>query len=149
MVEVQEMTGRLHSLLYVSRSLLAPLGDEAQILEIVYDAVEFNAAHGVTGALIATHGYFAQHLEGPEPVIAALMGRIKVDPRHRDVRIIREAPGVARLFDRWSMAYSGPARYFDREIEPAMEASAQTDEHARRLLAHMLEFARYDRLNRG
>ena len=146
-MEIGERTECCHSLLYVSRCRVTPAADPAQIAQIVRDAAAFNAANGVTGALITTRNYFAQHLEGPQAVIAALMRRIETDPRHSDVRIIREAPGVARLFGQWSMAYCGPTGFLDREIGPALAASPRTDEHARHLLALMLEFVRQDRLD--
>jgi len=137
---------RVHSLMYVSRRRVSPPLDDGDIDHLVEGAQVFNSEHAVTGALIATHLFFAQHIEGPESVIAALIDRIRIDPRHYDVRVISQAQNAARLFAEWAMAYRGTARYFDRDIEPAIDGSAKSDQHSRRLLAHMIESERYERL---
>ena len=45
-----------------------------------------------------------QTLEGDEGVVRGLYDTIAVDPRHQDVELVEESPGVERTFARWSMA---------------------------------------------
>lgn len=107
----------LVSLLYVSRSELPGLGGSWHVREIVDQAVVQNAKFGITGALIFTELHFSQILEGPAWSVKSLMKCIARDPRHRDVRIVREHPISKRVFDCWSMAYDEPAPYLDRQVK--------------------------------
>ncbi|MFL6626804.1 MAG: BLUF domain-containing protein [Burkholderiaceae bacterium] len=58
----------------------------------------------LTGLLAQGDGCFAQVLEGRAEAVAALMVRIRRDPRHRDVRTLLEEPIQRRQFARWAMA---------------------------------------------
>ena len=58
----------------------------------------------LTGLLAQGGGCFAQVLEGRASAVATLMARIRLDPRHRDVRTLLEEPILRRQFARWSMA---------------------------------------------
>jgi hypothetical protein len=51
------------------------------------------------------HG-FAQVLEGSMDELARIFGRIRNDPRHRDLRVLQKTITKARLFPTWSMAYA-------------------------------------------
>jgi hypothetical protein len=113
----------LKTLLYVSESLLR-LPEEAGRLQHILDVSrERNASLGVTGALIAARGHFAQVLEGPEDGVAAVMDSIARDPRHRRVRIVLDRPLAHRQFAAWTMslAYSGNSFYVDRHIAPLLD----------------------------
>ncbi len=88
---VQETAAKTESgvcfrLIYRSHSLLAPT-DESGLADILKVARSKNADLGVTGALMLYDDWFAQVLEGPQPVIEALYARIKTDPRHNGVRL--------------------------------------------------------------
>jgi hypothetical protein len=117
------------TLIYVSRKLLAPATERAEIASIMEISRERNAALAVTGALLVTIGNFAQVLEGPPDAIEALMARIRRDPRHRDVQVVRTAPIQRRRFPTWSLAYAGDASYIARHIEPLMDADPDTNAH--------------------
>lgn len=111
-------TQPLHSLIYVSFSCLSPARDATEIARIVTVSRSRNATLDVTGSLIATQGYFAQILEGPEVAIEALMASIERDARHAAVTVVRRETLPARRFASWAMAYSGDAGYIDRDIVP-------------------------------
>lgn len=51
---------------------------------------------------------FVQFLEGPGDEIYNLVDRIRRDPRHEQLDIVRERLQEDRVFPGWSMAYSGP-----------------------------------------
>jgi len=63
-----------------------------------------NREVGITGVLISVHDYFFQVLEGGEESVATAVERIRRDPRHRDMRILKAENGITeRLFPKWSM----------------------------------------------
>jgi Sensors of blue-light using FAD len=96
-------TEACYRLIYRSHSLLPP-DDTAGLAEILRIARSRNADLGVTGALMLYDDWFAQVLEGPQPVIEALYARIKADPRHNGVRLNEAGPVSRRLFAKWAMA---------------------------------------------
>lgn len=63
-----------------------------------------NRTVGITGVLISVHDYFFQVLEGEEDAIDAVVERIRRDPRHKDMHILKAEHDIAeRLFPKWSM----------------------------------------------
>ncbi|MGO4405079.1 BLUF domain-containing protein [Bosea sp. RAF48] len=90
-------------LVYASHSLLGDSSQRAQLDRILATARRFNLQNRVTGFLLATHGSFAQVLEGTDADVRETYGRIMADPRHTDLRILREEPAMERLFANWAM----------------------------------------------
>ncbi|AJE46047.1 BLUF domain-containing protein [Celeribacter indicus] len=75
-------------------------------LEILRRSLAFNSRHGVTGLLLRVDGQFVQALHGAAPVIAELLQRIALDPRHREMDILLEEPADAvSPYGDWSMGY--------------------------------------------
>jgi hypothetical protein len=135
----------LKTLLYVSKSLIAPADAAREIDDIVNVARTWNSTVGVSGVLISTDARFAQVLEGPDTVITALMQRISDDPRHEQVTTCHEAALDQRRFPLWSMAYSGPSLYVDRHVRPLLDPVLHGRDRRRlceRLLFLMEELAR-------
>jgi hypothetical protein len=91
------------SLLYVSVSLLARSAERQEVEELVRSAIDHNLRAGITGALVLADGRFAQVLEGPREGVAALMGRIAIDPRHTSVRVVSTSFVSERRFPNWGM----------------------------------------------
>lgn len=110
-------------LLYTSTRASQPEHHGHEIEAIVAIARARNLALNVTGALIATDTYFAQILEGRPRTLDEVMGSIRRDPRHCDVRVQREADIVRRQFEPWSLAYSGSSRHFEQFIAPLTAAA--------------------------
>lgn len=106
------------SLLYVSKTLLAPVQAEAALADIVSVSMARNAGLGITGALVATGAYFAQVLEGSPEAVAEIMRSISADPRHMRVKIIRQAKEEDRRFSAWLTAYYSAPAFGDRYIAP-------------------------------
>jgi Sensors of blue-light using FAD len=94
---------QIYRLIYRSHSLLGPK-DDAGLAEILKTARGNNAGLGVTGALMLYDDWFAQVLEGPQPVVEALFARIKSDARHNGVSLKEAGPAPKRLFGKWAMA---------------------------------------------
>ena len=68
---------------------------------------ERNAAAGITGALLYSGGTFMQALEGDEPAVRALFGRICEDARHVAPTVMVEETSAERQFGSWWMSYGG------------------------------------------
>ena len=89
-------------IMYIS-TLAQNLSDE-EIDQIGRTASENNTKIGVTGVLLSAHEFFFQILEGDGDKIDRLVERIRLDPRHRDVLILKAEQDVdERLFPDWSM----------------------------------------------
>jgi len=67
-----------------------------------------NARRGITGVLVFSDGVFLQVLEGEKDDVEDLMERIRLDPRHRDVKVFHEEETDHRVFPTWRMAYLSP-----------------------------------------
>lgn len=99
---------------------------QAQLADILSVARPRNLSLGVTGALLAHHGYFAQVLEGSRANIDVLMDYIGRDPRHEAIRVVRIVEAPERRFANWSMAQAAPtpalgAFFSDRDDEVAID----------------------------
>ncbi len=129
----------MKSLLYVSRSCLAPGETEFEVNKIVATARSQNEPAGITGALIFTQTHFAQYLEGPADAVDALMEKLRQDPRHADVQVVRAHQFTRRHFSDWSMAYGGSSIYVAHLVRSAVEDQKDSS-HADKLIRLMREF---------
>jgi len=134
----------IRCLLYVSESCLSWPEDAHEVDALVESARARNEQLGLTGALVYTRTHFAQVLEGEANAIEAVMTSIRADSRHRNLHVVAEDGIEARYFPDWTMAYSGPSFYVDRQIRPLLTEA--TDPTRRRraaagLLAFLREFA--------
>jgi len=134
----------IRCLLYVSESCLSWPEDAAEVDRMVAVARHRNEQLSLTGALIYTRTHFAQVLEGDKAAIEEVMASIRADPRHRNLQVVADDPLEARYFPDWTMAYSGPSFYVDRQIRPLLNGAtdpARSRRAAAGLLALMREFA--------
>lgn len=65
-----------------------------------------NWLRNLTGILLYQDGRFLHYLEGPADDVDERMGRIRVDPRHFQITMLAEQQPAARLFPRWTMAFT-------------------------------------------
>jgi hypothetical protein len=134
----------IRCLLYVSESCLSWPDDAHEVDDIVASARARNDELGLTGALIYTRTHFAQVLEGEAEAIDAKMASIRADSRHRNLNVVADEVIEVRHFADWSMAYSGPSFYVDRQIRPLLTDAADPARRRRAaagLLAFIREFA--------
>lgn len=96
----------LMRLVYASESRLVEVNRRAELARMIATAQRLNADNHVTGFLLATPKAFAQVLEGAAANVAETYGRIVVDPRHANLRLLVEEPIERRGFADWSMALS-------------------------------------------
>ena len=93
-------------LVYASRSRLVEADRRVELARILETARRLNAERHVTGFLMATPGGFAQILEGEAGAIAETYGRIMVDPRHDELRLLAQDVVEQRQFAGWAMAFA-------------------------------------------
>ena len=93
----------LSRLLYFSRAQ-TDTSDMSIVAEIVRQAGENNAQAGVTGVLATSDDAFIQLLEGQRGALSDLLGRLYVDPRHCDIRVVDFRAIEKRVTAAWAMA---------------------------------------------
>lgn len=101
-----QYTGKLKYLVYTS--IASPDLTEESVQSMLATAREHNASAEITGLLLFRTGTFIQFLEGAAEEIDQLIGRIRRDDRHQDVRVIIEEPVDHRRFPDWRMGYRVP-----------------------------------------
>ena len=92
----------LKSITYVSTAT-HPLS-QSEFDEISKVSVRNNSAVNVTGILVLCGEFFLQILEGEEADVDATLERIRRDPRHRDIQVLKvDHELLHRQFPDWSM----------------------------------------------
>jgi len=78
---------------------------QSELLELLKVSRRKNEARGLTGMLLYRDGTYMQFLEGQRKDIDLLLARLRNDPRHEGIHVLREGMLSERLFPDWSMAY--------------------------------------------
>jgi len=73
--------------------------------ELLGTARRNNERVGVTGILLYHEGSFLQLLEGTRDDVLQIYAKVRQDPRHWRVSVVREGPVEARRFSSWSMGF--------------------------------------------
>lgn len=113
----------LTSLMYASFSRLHPRTANGAVEALVRAGRVRNTVHGITGALLFTGTHFVQIVEGPAVAVQALWTNLQSDPRHENLVLANHGLVCERRFDRWDMAYSGPAQYVSKRVRPLFDAA--------------------------
>ena len=86
--------------------------DEENIAnQIVSLAVLNNTKLGITGAMTFDGNDFAQILEGDKTVVLDLFEKIKADPRHDSIRLIKDQAIKTRHYAEWAMKHLDSSNY--------------------------------------
>lgn len=93
----------LRQIIYVSGAL-TPFSDHDLTL-LQERSQSCNAAHGITGLLLFSSGFFTQIIEGEQAEVGALYQAIRHDPRHAIIRCLVDCPVAQRLCPHWAMAF--------------------------------------------
>lgn len=94
----------LARLLYVSE--LAPGVPVTEVSRIVATARQRNDRDEITGLLVFDGATFCQYIEGPAAAMAALVERLRADPRHGQMKVlIAGAVDGGRRFSDWRLGY--------------------------------------------
>ncbi|MEI7430831.1 MAG: BLUF domain-containing protein [Betaproteobacteria bacterium] len=100
-----QTSGNLLRIVYLSRAKKEI--SENDLRDILKTARSFNSAHGITGILFYSFGYFLQVLEGPEDVLLRLYIKISEDKRHSQSTLLQAVPILFPMFKKWAMGCLG------------------------------------------
>ena len=114
-------------LLYISTARAGHT--ETGIDAIMASAQKRNRLNNLTGLLIYDGRRFMQYLEGDEAKVRETFARIKNDPRHYAIVILRESMGTERQFSDWDMAlrHSPTGREFDKQVKKVLQLTENCD----------------------
>ena len=77
------------------------------LMDIITEAVSFNAQHKIFGVLYYGNGYFFQCLEGDKNDLEQLYyGKITKDPRHQNATLMTIDPITELQFSAWNMKFA-------------------------------------------
>jgi hypothetical protein len=124
----------MHYVIYVSQAV-KPMSN-ADLESLLSFSRTRNTDKGITGLLIyrraqeSGSGHFIQMLEGDETEVRALYDRIRRDPRHHTILLLREGEIAGRMFSEWAMGFKnvddellarlpGHARIGEGSFDPA------------------------------
>ena len=97
-------TSALHEIIYVSTMAAdAPI---RVVADIAAKSRIANESRKITGLLVYDGMHFCQQFEGSAQEVAALMERIRNDPRHTGVEVLHHGPLAQRRFRRFSLGYT-------------------------------------------
>ena len=93
----------MYALVYVSSESFR-ISDQ-DLEELLRQSRRNSQAADITGLLLFKDGNFMQLLEGTETAVRTAFEKIKVDHRHRSVRVLMEEETDRREFADWSMGF--------------------------------------------
>ncbi|NJL69398.1 MAG: BLUF domain-containing protein [Microcoleus sp. SM1_3_4] len=96
-----------------------------KLLELLQQCLKNNARNGVTGMLLYGNETFLQALEGDEKAVDDLFEKIRIDPRHSHIQILKRKSIECRQYSDWRMGFK---RISDQEIN---QIESETRENTR------------------
>ena len=130
----------LTTLIYASKSRLAPETAQDAVVELVAKARCWNSEVGITGALLFDGAHFVQVIEGSAASIDLLLPKLLADPRHDGLVVAKHGPLAERQFSAWSLAYSGSSKFVTNHIMPMFDDANPAGQ--RRASHRMIDFMR-------
>ena len=95
----------LYRLIYVSDATGAAGANLFVLADILGASDHNNRRDRLSGVLVQHAGRFMQQLEGARVDLDRLMTRLQADPRHRNIRVLQDAPIRERSMH-WAMAHA-------------------------------------------
>jgi len=93
----------MYAIVYVSTE--TSRFSDRDLVALLTESRDKNLVSEITGLLLYKDGNFMQLLEGPEQAVRTTMEKIKIDSRHRSVRVLMEEETPKREFGDWSMGF--------------------------------------------
>lgn len=112
----------MRSLVYASRALES--FDDAALMRLLDSARRRNEACGVTGMLVYASDSCLQLFEGEDDAVEMIWDRIRMDPRHTDLRVLQDGPAQIRQFGEWSMGFEHPDQALLEDTLPGYRAGS-------------------------
>lgn len=95
----------IYQIFYKSDMQILPDRLETEIGDILNTSQTNNQKDGITGLFLLVENRFLQLLEGEETKVKECLNRIKLDPRHSDVKVVMARTIEKRSFPDWSMYF--------------------------------------------
>jgi hypothetical protein len=93
----------LHRAIFVSDAVGGAATSLLILAEILGESERNNRRDGLTSALMRHDGRFLQVIEGRRADVDRLMDRLRLDPRHENVRLLSDVAVAERRFGDWPM----------------------------------------------
>lgn len=93
----------LHRAIYVSDAVGGAATSLLTLAEILGESERNNRRDGLTSALMRHEGRFLQVIEGRRADVDRLMDRLRLDPRHENIRLLSDVAVAERRFGGWPM----------------------------------------------
>ena len=93
----------MHTISYVSQSLIPEVSARQELGRIVDSANRKNQEVSVTGVLFLENQHFFQTIEGPKEPLHLLYDQIQQDNRHHKIVKLIDEPIIDRAFADWSL----------------------------------------------
>jgi len=97
-------------LVYISQATFKPFqtpdGVECNVAQILAVSRKNNAKNKLFGALYYGNSNFFQCLEGEKTAVDALLAKIQLDSRHKNLKILHQEPIEQPSFQNWEMKYA-------------------------------------------
>lgn len=120
---------------YACISCLRPDASPACVAEIVQVSRRDSRLADVTGVLVFDGWRFFHYVEGDQAAVAALVARLRQDPRYGEFQELLSGPfGGPRRFHHWSVAYAG-AEAEDLVAQLSLVSGPELIDRLRELLA--------------
>lgn len=88
----------------------------AQVQQILEKSRLNNSKNNLNGILYFGDGFFFQCLEGPKKSVENLYDKLKVDPRHKDLKIVSYERINSINYSNWKMKYA----HIEKEMQKLM-----------------------------
>lgn len=115
----------------VYRSVAVSPPTEYELENLLRDCQARNKAQGLTGFLLYERGTYFQWLEGPQESLNRVWRSIARDPRHRDVKVLRDEPISDRVFEGWDLKFGQGSQI---RVDAAIAAMDHSNERLVRVL---------------
>ena len=99
--------------------------EEQELVDLLLKARAVNEDRHVTGMLVYAARSFLQLFEGEDDDLEVVWDRIRLDPRHTDLRVLEDGPTQARQFKDWSMGFEHVAAEDLERTLPGYRASVE------------------------
>lgn len=117
----------LHRIIYASESVGATGTSTLSIAQILGIAEHNNRRDHITSCLMFHGGKVLQVIEGARVDVDRLLGRLRIDPRHRNLCVIVDTPVPARAIQQAMVLCDDPASMLARAGVPCLTALTASD----------------------
>jgi Sensors of blue-light using FAD len=131
----------LFRIVYVSEAVGDAGASLLSLIDIIGASDRNNRRDHLTGVLMRHEGRFFQAVEGARVDLDRLMGRLRADRRHTNIRVLADIPITQRLFTDWPMAQADAPSALGRLLAAPLTDPSVADQAERILIDASREMA--------